>query len=150
MFKLTTYATACLLLFYLPVQAFTPTLSLRRGSPLQMKIDYGVGYDPRNRPSRRLEVEDVPVQTRMPTLEMPTQAMPAQAMPTQTMEKPPSNTALHYGVVVLKVCLEGKTVGTVETEMVPVRLWTPECIRECSHQHWQGPGLGPCYCPGTC
>ena len=79
-----------------------------------MKIDYGVGYDPRNRPSRRLEVEDVPVQTTMPTLEMP-------AMPTQAVEKPPGNTALHYGVVVLKVCLEGKTVGTVETEMVPVR-----------------------------
>ena len=121
MSKLMAYATACILLSSLSEQAFTPTLSLRRGSPLQMKIDYGVGYDPRNRPSRRLEVEDVPVQTTMPTLEMPTQAMPTQAMPTQTMEKPPSNTALHYGVVVLKVCLEGKTVGTVETEMVPVR-----------------------------
>ena len=115
MLRLITYTTACLLLSSLSVQAFTPTLSLRRGSPLQMKIDYGVGYDPRNRPSRRLEVEDVPVQSSMPTLEMPTQAMPK-----QTMEKP-SNTALHYGVVVLKVCLEGKTVGTVETEMVPMR-----------------------------
>ena len=116
MLKHTVLSTACILLSSLPVQAFTPTLSLRRGSPLQMKIDYGVGYDPRNRPSRRLEVEDVPVQTTMPTLEMP-----RQAMPTQTMEKPPSNTALHYGVVVLKVCLEGKTVGTIETKMVPVR-----------------------------
>ena len=116
MLRLITYVcSACILLSSLPAQAFTPTLSLRRGSPLQMKIDYGVGYDPRNRPSRRLEVEDVPVQTTMPTLEMPTQAMP-----TQTMEKPPSNTALHYGVLVLKVCLEGKTVGTVETEMMPV------------------------------
>ena len=111
MFKFMAYATACILLSSLPAQAFTPTLSLRRGSPLQMKIDYGVGYDPRNRPSRRLEVEDVPVQTTMPT----------PAMPTQAVEKPPGNTALHYGVVVLKVCLEGKTVGTVETEMVPVR-----------------------------
>ena len=116
MLRLITYATACILLSSLPIQAFTPTLSLRRGSPLQMKIDYGVGYDPRNRPSRRLEVEDVPVKATMPTLEMP-----AQAMPTQAVERPPGNTALHYGVVVLKVCLEGKTVGTVETEMVPVR-----------------------------
>ena len=111
MFNLGTYIPAGLLLLAISVQAFIPHMALH--SP-RTRIDYGLGYDPKNRPSRHLSGS---------SLSGYTNSMENMSPPTHTQDMPPPSSPLHssplhYGVLVLKVCLEGQTV---ETEMVPAK-----------------------------
>lgn len=75
-----------------------------------MKIDYGVGYDPRNRPIQIHEsnLHDV--------------AMPAEPAPDQNAASHPrenhesSHTVLHYGVIMLKVCIDSSSPGEPQNQ----------------------------------
>ena len=110
------------LLNVLSVHAFTTlpsiTPALRTTSNLSppshqrwsMKIDYGVGYDPRNRPFQIHEsnLDDV--------------AMPAKPSPDQNAASHPrennesSHTVLHYGVIMLKVCIDSNSPGEPQNQ----------------------------------
>ena len=75
-----------------------------------MKIDYGVGYDPRNRPFQIHEsnFDDV--------------AMPAKPSPDQNaashsgQDHESSHTVLHYGVIMLKVCIDSNSPGEPQNQ----------------------------------
>ena len=85
----------------------TPHMSLQMAlHPPRTRIDYGIGYDPKNRPSRQLS------ELSSPSLSLKNTSPP-------TPDKPLPSSPLHYGVLVLKGCLEGKTV---EAEMVPTKM----------------------------
>ena len=68
-----------------------------------MKIDYGVGYDPRNRP---LRIQDSNLNY---------MAMPAEPSPDQNAASHPhqdhesTHTVLHYGVIMLQVCIDSNS-----------------------------------------
>jgi len=76
-----------------------------------MKIDYGVGYDPRNRPLRiedtsPLRIEDTsPDQVVIP-VEPNTDHNTASH---SHQDHEPTHTVLHYGVIMLKVCVDGNS-----------------------------------------
>ena len=113
MFNLSTYIPAGLLLLAISVQAFTPHMSLQMAlHPPRTRIDYGIGYNPKNRPSRQLS------ELSSPSLTTYTNSLSSKNTSPPTPDKPLPSSPLHYGVLVLKVCLEGKTV---ETEMVPAK-----------------------------
>ena len=113
MFNLSTYIPAGLLLLAISVQAFTPHMSLQMAlHPPRTRIDYGIGYNPKNRPSRQLS------ELSSPSLSAYTNSLSSKNTSPPTPDKPLPSSPLHYGVLVLKVCLEGKTV---ETEMVPAK-----------------------------
>ena len=104
------------------VHAFTPTPSISpalRTTPnlrpfshhrWSMKIDYGVGYDPRNRPLRVQESN------------LHDMAMPAEPSPDQNAASHPrqdhesSHTVLHYGVIMLKVCIDSNSPGEPQNQ----------------------------------
>lgn len=103
------------LLNLLSVHAFTPlpsiTPSLRTTPNLRslshqrwsMKIDYGMGYDPRNRPS---QIQD----SNLNDVAMPVEPSPDQnaaSYPHQDHES--THTVLHYGVIMLKVCIDSSS-----------------------------------------
>ena len=113
MFNLSTYIPASLLLLAISVQAFTPHMGLQMTlHPPRTRIDYGLGYDPKNRPSCQLS------ELSSPSLSGYTNSLSSMNTSPPTPDKPLPSSPLHYGVLVLKVCLEGKTV---ETEMVPAK-----------------------------
>ena len=113
MFNLSTYIPAGLLLLAISVQAFTPHMTLQMSlHPPRTRIDYGLGYDPKNRPSRQLS------ELSSPSLTTYTNSLSSKNTSPPIPDKPLPSSPLHYGVLVLKVCLEGKTV---ETEMVPAK-----------------------------
>ena len=113
MFNLSTYIPAGLLLLAISVQAFTPHMSLQMAlHPPRTRIDYGIGYDPKNRPSRQLS------ELSSPSLTTYTNSLSSMNTSPPTPDEPLPSSPLHYGVLVLKVCLEGKTV---ETNLVPAK-----------------------------
>lgn len=75
-----------------------------------MKIDYGVGYDPRNRPFQIHEsnLDDV--------------AMPAKPSPDQNAASHPrqdhesSHIVLHHGVIMLKVCIDSSSAAEPQNQ----------------------------------
>ncbi|MAT10852.1 MAG: hypothetical protein CMM02_07575 [Rhodopirellula sp.] len=114
MFNLSTYIPASLLLLAISVQAFTPHMALQMAlHPPRTRIDYGIGYNPKNRPSRQLS------ELSGPSLPAHTNSVSSKNNSPPTPDNPLPSSPLHYGVLVLKVCLEGKTV---ETEMVPTKM----------------------------
>ena len=120
MFNLSTCIPAGLLLLTISVQAFIPHMALH--SP-RTRIDYGLGYDPKNRPSRQLS------ELSSPSLTTYTNSLSSKNTSPPTPDKPLPSSPLHYGVLVLKVCLEGKTV---ETEMVPAKTTASETTPDTS------------------
>ena len=117
MFNLGTYIPASLLLLAISVQAFTPHMSLQMAlHPPRTRIDYGIGYNPKNRPSRQLS------ELSSPSLSGYTNSLSSKNTSPPTPDKPLTlshSSPLHYGVLVLKVCLEGRTV---ETNLVPAKM----------------------------
>ena len=108
-----TYIPASLLLLVISVKAFTPHMTLQMAlQPPRTRINYGIGYDPKNRPSRQLS------ELSSPSLSGYTNSLSSKNTSPPTPDKPLTSSPLHYGVLVLKVCLEGKTI---ETEMVPAK-----------------------------
>ena len=107
MFNLSTYIPASLLLLAISVQAFTPHMALQMAlHPPRTRIDYGIGYNPKNRPSRQLS------ELSGPSLPAHTNSVSSKNNSPPTPDNPLPSSPLHYGVLVLKVCLEGKTVET--------------------------------------
>tara|TARA_Y100000356_G_scaffold134134_1_gene142703 strand:+ start:6115 stop:6420 length:306 start_codon:yes stop_codon:yes gene_type:complete len=75
-----------------------------------MKIDYGVGYDPRNRP---LWVQE----SNLNHMAMPAEPSPDQNAASHSgQDHESSHTVLHYGVIMLKVCIDSNSPGEPQNQ----------------------------------